>query len=97
MGGEKVVSYLATKFLPSGAAGMVTDALDSSLANVSQEAINEVVVALVKGYLQEPMREYVCEGKLMDAVKGLFGGGEDGKGFDFDLSSMLGSAFGSLF
>ena len=96
MGGEKVVSYLATKFLPSGAASMVTDALDSSLADVSQEAINEVVVALVKGYLQEPMREYVCEGKLMDAVKGLFDGGEGGDGFDFDFGSMLGSAFGSL-
>mgnify|MGYP003116494793 CR=1 FL=1 len=98
MGGEKVISYLATKFLPSGAANMVTDALDSSLADVSQEAINEVVVALVKGYLQEPMREYVCEGKLMDAVKGLFGAGEGGDGFDFDFDfgSMLGSAFGSL-
>jgi hypothetical protein len=94
MGGEKVITYLATKFLPSGAAGMVTDALDSSLANVSQEAINEVVVGLVKGYLQEPMREYVCEGKLMDAIKGMFSGG-DGKDagglFDFDLGSLLGS------
>jgi len=96
MGGEKVISYLATKFLPSGAAGMVTDALDSSLANVSQEAINEVVVALVKGYLQEPMREYVCEGKLMDAVKGLFGsGGESGEG-SFDLGDLGKSALGSL-
>jgi len=96
MGGEKVISYLATKFLPTGAAGMVTDALDSSLANVSQEAINEVVVALVKGYLQEPMREYVCEGKLMDAVKGLFGsGGESGEG-SFDLGDLGKSALGSL-
>ena len=94
MGGEKVISYLATKFLPTGAANMVGDALDSSLANVSQEAINEVVVGLVKGYLQEPMREYVCEGKLMDAVRGMFSGGEGGSGFDFDFSKMLGSAFG---
>ena len=94
MGGEKVVSYLATKFLPTGAAGMVKDALDSSLANVSQEAINEVVVALVQGYLQEPMREYVCEGKLMDAVKGIFGGGDSGE--DFDLAGTGLSALGSL-
>ena len=96
MGGEKVISYLATKFLPSSASSMVKDALDSSLANVSQESINEVVVGLVKGYLQEPMREYVCEGKLMDAVKGIFSGGDGGSGldFDFDIGKMLGSAFG---
>ena len=88
MGGEKVISYLAVKFLPSPAASMVTSALDSSLANVSQEAINEVVVALVKGYLQEPLREYVCEGKLVDAVKGVFSGGEDG-GFGLgDIASL---------
>jgi len=97
MGGEKVVSYLATKFLPSSAAGMVKDALDSSLANVSQEAINEVVVALVKGYLQEPMREYVCEGKLVDAVKGMFSGGGKGEDSGFDLSSLgLPGSLGSL-
>ena len=75
MGGEKVISYLAVKFLPSGIANTVQDALDSSLANVSQEAVNEVVVGLVKGYMQEPLRIYVCEGKLMDAVSGMFGGG----------------------
>tara|TARA_Y100001937_G_C7116378_1_gene330337 strand:+ start:1053 stop:1811 length:759 start_codon:yes stop_codon:yes gene_type:complete len=92
MGGEKVISYLAGKFLPSGVAGSVQGALDSSLANVSQEAINEVVVALVRGYLQEPMREYICEGKLMDAVKGLFSGAGGGS----IISDILGKGLEGL-
>jgi hypothetical protein len=107
MGGEKVISYLAVKFLPNGISNTVQDALDSSLANVSQEAINEVVVGLVKGYLQEPLRVYVCEGKLMDAVSGMFGGGgsdtESGdSGFDLGglgqtaLSALGGPAASSL-
>ena len=96
MGGEKVVTYLATKFLPSSIADNVKSALDSSLANVSQESINEVVVGLVKGYMQEPMREFICEGKLMDAVKGLFGSdGESAEG-SFDVGDLSKSALGSL-
>ena len=107
LGGEKVISYLAVKFLPSGIANTVQDSLDSALANVSQEAINEVVVGLVKGYLREPLRVYVCEGKLMDAVSGMFGGGgsnaeSDDSGFDFGglgqtaLSALSGPATSSV-
>ena len=86
------------KFLPSGISDTVQDALDSSLANVSQEAINEVVVGLVKGYLQEPLRVYVCEGKLMDAVSGMFGGGSDTGSGDsgFDLGGLGQTALSAL-
>ena len=92
LGGAKVISYLASKFLDTGNASKVQSALESSLSAVPAEAINEVVVGLVKGYLQEPMREFVCKGKLMDVLKGYFsgssgGGGEEGEGF---LGSLLG-------
>jgi len=41
--------------------------------------------------LQEPMREFVCEGKLMDAIKGLFsGGGESGESGGGIFGSLLG-------
>ena len=102
MGGEKIISYLASKFLPSNVSSAVQGALDSSLANVSQESINEVVVGIVKGYLQEPMKEYVCDGKLMDAVTGMFsGGGSKGAGgagldFGFDMSGLGQTALSSL-
>ena len=96
MGGEKIISFVATKFLPTGTASAITGALDSSLANVSQEAINEVVVGIVKGYLQEPMGEFVCEGKLMDAVSGLFGGGEEGGEGGFDFGDMALGAIGDF-
>mgnify|MGYP001191952606 CR=1 FL=1 len=91
LGGAKVISYLAGKFLDAGNADKVQGALESSLSAVPAEAINEVVVGLVKGYLQEPMREFVCEGKLMDAIKGLFsGGGESGESGGGIFGSLLG-------
>ncbi len=90
MGGAKVISYLAGKFLDAGNASKVQSALESSLSAVPVEAINEVVVGLVKGYLQEPMREYVCEGKLMDALKGFFSGGGEGD----EGGGFLGGLFG---
>jgi len=99
IGGQKVLMAIAGKFLPDGVAGTVESALDSSLAAVSTEATNEVVVGLVKGYLQEPMREYVCGGKLMDAVKGFFGFGgssESGGGFGIDLDKIGQTAMGAL-
>jgi len=89
LGGAKVISYLGGKFLDAGNADKVQAAIESSLSAVPVEAMNEVVVGLVKGYLQEPIREYVCEGSLMDTMKGFFSGGGSESG-DKGL-------FGSLF
>lgn len=94
LGGAKVISYLAGKFLDSGNADKVQNAIESSLSAVPVEAMNEVVVGLVKGYLQEPIREYVCKGSLMDAMKGLFSGGGSESGDKESVGGLFGSLFG---
>jgi len=72
-GGRKLIAYLATKMFGkfSKDSGGVKASIEQTLSTISQEAINEVVVKMVQGILQEPMKEIICNSSLMDMLKGL--------------------------
>lgn len=87
VGGQALIKYLANKALPDAISKPLDGLIDSVLGDVSQEAINQPIVELVQGLLQEPMKEFVCGGKLTDVIKGRFSSGE---GFGGLLDSIGG-------
>jgi len=111
-GGSKLIAYLGTKVFGkfSKDSGGVKTSIEQTLSTISQEAVNEVVVGMVQGILQEPMKEIICNSSLMDMLKGLkntVSGSLLGKAGQFlgfgkgkdkpsmaDMSGILGSAGG---
>ena len=100
-GSAKLLSYFVTSQGLTGFAGSVADTVLNSLGGIGQETLNEVVVEVVKGLLEEPVREYICGKSLSDIIgidgldQGLSGLlGLAGKGGEFlsDLGGIVGKA-----
>jgi uncharacterized membrane protein YheB (UPF0754 family) len=103
LGADKILSYLAGSLISDDAESIV-DNIARGLTTVSKEALNEIVVEIVKGYLQEPLEEFVCKGSISDILekasgslgglanlgdlKGLMSGG----GMGMSMLSSLGNA-----
>jgi hypothetical protein len=90
LGGEALIKYVAGKALPDSISGIVDGVLDSVLADAAGEGLNQRVVEVVQGVLQEPMREFICNGKLVDILTG----GSGGSGGIFDA---IGGIFSGMF
>jgi hypothetical protein len=102
-GAAKILSYFITSQGASGFAAGIADKVINSLGGVGQEALNEVVVEVVKGLIEEPVRKYICDKSLTD-ILGDYGNGTTGglsdilnlgnKGGNFlkDLGGIMGGA-----
>ena len=111
-GAAKILGYFITSQGMTGFAAGIADKVINSLGGVGQEALNEVVVEVVKGLIEGPVEEYICGKSLTDIVSSVTGGEVSGGlgnilnmvdgGLDFtnDLGSIVGKAseagFGNL-
>lgn len=91
VGGQEIIKYIAQKALPDAISGTLEGIMDSVLGDVAQESLNQPIVELVQGVLQEPMKKYVCGGQLTDVISNAFNSG-GGMGGVFDA---IGGIFGS--
>lgn len=92
VGGKEILKYVAKKALPDAISKPLDGLMDSVLGDVGQEALNQPIVELVQGVLQEPMRKYVCGGQLVDLIKGQFSGASGTGGFMDSLGGFFSSA-----
>ncbi len=83
LGSSKILGYLSGMIFSDMSQKFVGPIINS-LDAVAQESVNEVVVSLVQGMLQEPLKEIICNAKLTDAISSAGGG----------LGKIVGGFFG---
>ena len=94
LGADKILSYLAGSLIGDDAESIV-DNIARGLTTVSKEALNEVVVEIVKGYLQEPLEELICKGDISDILEKA-SGSLDGLSSLGNLKGMMPSGLGMI-
>jgi len=89
LGSSKILGYLSGMIFSDMSNEFINPIIDS-LDKVAQESINEVVVGLIQGILQEPLKKIICDAKLTDAISSATGGLGDVAG------ALFGGGMGSL-
>jgi len=70
LGADKILSSLLGN-MGGGESGRIVSAISDALGTVAQESLNEVVVSIIQGYLQEPLRELICDTSLTDVLSNI--------------------------
>ena len=89
LGSSKILGYLSGMIFSDMSNEFIGPIIDS-LDKVAQESINEVVVGLIQGILQEPLKKVICDGNLTDFMSSAGGGLGD------IASTLFGGDMGSL-
>ena len=112
-GAAEILGYFVEKGAApsSGVIGFLKDKVVKGLKAVGQESLNEVVVNIVKGIIEEPAQKYICDVNFTDIIGNFIGSDsssaenilnmvDDGGDFFKDLGSIVGKAsdagFGKL-
>lgn len=104
VGASEILSALLGE-MGDGQSGGMVQAMKNALGTVAQESLNEVVVSIIQGYLQEPLKELICDTSLTDVISNIgksvpglssLTGGDSGGGIGDFLGGDLGF-LGSLF
>lgn len=105
VGADKIIGALVGEAMGQESKSLV-DSVISTLGTVAQEALNEVAVGIAKGFLQEPMKKFICGANLTDVIGqlggeasnllSLAGSDSDGEGMISKLTSLVGDNSGVM-
>ncbi len=79
-GAAEILGYFVEKGAApsSGILGYLKDKVVKGLGAVGQESLNEVVVNIIKGIIEEPVQKYICDINLTDIISNFMGGDSGG-------------------